>query len=313
MQFLIGIPLLFHIFLNRKCRKICMVHMILSCFLLVIAVYLDHAIIYALILLFCFLWNTRGAMLLFMLMLLIFYCTYTLEYYLLVWIVIVLGFMIHASWINQSYDTQLSQYQNKVFEKQVLEVEHMFTTMRGWRHDYHNHLQNLKAKLKQGDVCASLTYLDELEQELRDIHMLVESDNPNMDAVLNSKLSLAIANGIQVHVKVNVHKQLAIRDTDLCVLLGNMIDNAVEACMKLSNEDGFIRLYIGQYKGQFYISCTNSTNEIMRKRDEDYISKKRGNHGHGLKRMNRVVEKYEGIISRKNEPGIFVTEILLPL
>ena len=47
--------------------------------------------------------------------------------------------------------------------------------------------------------------------------------------------------------------------------------------------------------------------------DEDYISKKRGDHGHGLKRINLIVEKYEGYINRKNEPGVFVTEVMLPL
>lgn len=47
--------------------------------------------------------------------------------------------------------------------------------------------------------------------------------------------------------------------------------------------------------------------------DSEYISKKRGNHGHGLKRINLVVEKYGGYINRQNEPGVFVTEIMLPL
>ena len=47
--------------------------------------------------------------------------------------------------------------------------------------------------------------------------------------------------------------------------------------------------------------------------DSEYITTKRGNHGHGLKRINLVVEKYEGYINRQNEPGVFVTEIMLPL
>ena len=60
------------------------------------------------------------------------------------------------------------------------------------------------------------------------------------------------------------------------------------------------------------MSITNATNEVVRKYDEEYISKKRGNHGHGLKRINKVVEKYNGYINRKNEPGVFVCEIMLP-
>ena len=72
----------------------------------------------------------------------------------------------------------------------------MYTTMRAWRHDYHNHLQNLKAKLRKAEVEESLGYLNELEQELDDIRQLVETGNANMDAILNSKLSLALAQGI---------------------------------------------------------------------------------------------------------------------
>ena len=69
----------------------------------------------------------------------------------------------------QKREQQLQEYQNKVFDRQVQEVEHMYTTMRAWRHDYHNHLQNLKAKLRKAEVEESLGYLNELEQELDDI------------------------------------------------------------------------------------------------------------------------------------------------
>ena len=62
-----------------------------------------------------------------------------------------------------------------------------------------------------------------------------------------------------------------------------------------------------------YISVSNATNETVRKLDEEYITHKRGNHGHGLKRINLIVEKYDGFINRKNEAGVFVTEIMLPL
>ena len=212
----------------------------------------------------------------------------------------------------RSYEQQLQEYQNKVFDRQVQEVEHMYTTMRAWRHDYHNHLQNLKAKLRKAEVEESLGYLNELEQELDDIRQLVETGNANMDAILNSKLSLALAQGIDIHVKASVPESIPFQDTDMCALLGNLTDNAVEACAKVK-EQPFLRLYIGLYKGQLYISCTNATSEVVRKLDADYVTRKRGNHGHGLKRMDLIVEKYDGFIQRKNEPGVFTTEIMLPL
>jgi len=98
------------------------------------------------------------------------------------------------------------------------------------------------------------------------------------------------------------------------VILGNLIDNAIEACEKIEDKQGkFLRVYLCIMKKQLYISVSNGTNEVIRKLDKEYISRKRGNHGHGLKRINNVVEKHGGYINRQNEPGVFATEIMLPL
>lgn len=204
------------------------------------------------------------------------------------------------------------EYQNKLLERQVQEVQNIYLTMRGWRHDYHNHLQSMKAYVKMGQYDRLGEYLDLLEEDLDHVNQLIESGNVNLDAILNSKISLAQKNGIEVDYKATCPAELTVSDTDLCALIGNLIDNAVEACEKVE-ERPFIRLYIGVLKKQLYISVANATNEKVRKLDQEYITTKRGNHGHGLKRINLVVEKYQGYINRQNEPGVFVTEIMLPL
>ncbi len=217
--------------------------------------------------------------------------------------------------IQKSYEANAAAYQNKILQQQVAEVQNIYLTMRGWRHDYHNHLQSLKAYLKLGQVPEAEHYLDELETDLTEVDQLAETGNVQLDAILNSKLSLAVKQGIDVNYKAVVPPKLTVSDIDLCVMIGNLIDNAVEACEKVGPDSGkrFLRLYIGVVKRQLYISVTNATTELVRKMDEEYITAKRGNHGHGLKRINLVVEKYGGFISRKNEPGVFATEILLPL
>ena len=214
--------------------------------------------------------------------------------------------------LHSTFESYSTSYQNKLLKNQVEEVQNIYMTMRGWRHDYHNHLQSLKAKLNQNQVEESIRYLNDLEKDLDDIKQIVESGNIEVDAILNSKLSLAMAQNIEVSVKVSIPQNLSITSIDCCVLLGNLIDNAIEACEKV-NDRKYIRLYIGLYKKQLYISITNATNEVVRKFDEEYITTKRGNHGHGLKRINKVVEKYHGYINRKNEPRVFVTEIMLPM
>ena len=118
-------------------------------------------------------------------------------------------------------------------------------------------------------------------------------------------------NHIVVHNHIGPKVEIEGNHTLLYSIFRNLIDNAMEACEGIA--DPYIRLYIGVLKNQLYISVTNATKDTVRKLDSEYITTKRGNHGHGLKRINLVVEKYEGYINRQNEPGVFVTEIMLPL
>ncbi len=217
------------------------------------------------------------------------------------------------SLLDGIYDRRVAAYQNKLLKNEVDEVHNIYLTMRGWRHDYHNHMQSVKAYLAMNNLAEARAYLDALEQDLDDINLLFNTGNINADAILNAKISLAIKKGIRVDYKATVPRALTVSDIDLCVVIGNLIDNAVEACEKVASENQFIRLYIGILQKQLYLSVSNATNEVVRKLDEQYISTKRGNHGHGLKRINKIVDKYGGFINRKNEPGVFVTEIMLPL
>lgn len=226
---------------------------------------------------------------------------------------VVIAAFIMFRFFERIYDRRITSYQNKLLQKEMEEVHNIYMTMRGWRHDYHNHMQSLKAYIAMGNVEEAGEYLSGLESDLDDINLLFNTGNLNADAILNSKISLAINNGINVNYKASLPETMTITDIDLCVLLGNLIDNAVEANRSVEEGDKFIRLYIGELKKQLYISVSNATTETVRKIDEEYISKKRGDHGHGLKRINNIVDKYEGYINRKNEPGVFVTEVMLPM
>ena len=124
------------------------------------------------------------------------------------------------------------------------------------------------------------------------------------DAILNSKLSLAEQRGIRVNCKAILPKELSIEDVDLCVLLGNLLDNALEACEKIPEEQRFLRIYMVVNKSQLYISIQNSAKEELDFNEKNYISTKRGNHGLGMKRVKALADKYEGYLTLANEPGI---------
>ena len=205
-------------------------------------------------------------------------------------------------------------YQNKLMKQQMDEIENIYMTMRGWRHDYHNHLQSLKGYLSLNKVEQMKNYLNELETDLDSIDTLYHSGNLQLDSILNAKLAIAEKGQIRIHCDASIPPQLHVSDLDLCVILGNLLDNAIESCRKIKNPDErFIRVYIGILKKQLYISITNATSETVKQRTDHYFTTKRGDHGHGLKRVDQVVKKYDGYLNRQNEPGVFATEIILPL
>lgn len=232
-----------------------------------------------------------------------------------IWAALIFGILeyIHLRILKREEDKTII-YQNRLLKNQVDEMETLYMTMRGWRHDYHNHLQSLKSYLHLNQTEKMDRYLNELEQDLDSIDQLYHSGNLQMDAILNAKLAIAEQRRIRIKCDAQIPARLTVSDIDLCVILGNLLDNAIESCDKLSNaEEKFIRIYINTLKQQLYISVTNATDEDVRIRTDSYFSNKRGDHGHGLHRVDQVVKKYDGYLNRQNEPGVFATEIVLPL
>lgn len=224
-------------------------------------------------------------------------------------------FLIIRYMITKIVDKRIANYQNDLISKQYTEVENIYKQMRGWRHDYHNHIQVMKAYLSLGKYEDMDKYLDDLARDLTTIDTVLKTGNIMVDAILNSKLPLAISQNININAKATVPKNLKVSDIDLCVIIGNLMDNAMEATMNLNNQkDRFIRVYIREMKGQLYISITNSVGGKVKKTSVEYITTKLGiNHGFGLKRVDSIVSKYNGFINRQNEEGVFATEIILPL
>ena len=217
--------------------------------------------------------------------------------------------------LKNKYDKRLSDFQDSVLKKQRDEVQNIYQTMRAWRHDYHNHMQAIKALLSMGKKEELSEYLDNLEKDLDSIDIAIRTGNVGLDAILSSKVSIARKNNIEVNCTAKVPADLKISDVHLCAIVGNLMDNAIEACEKITEGavPRFIRIYIGLFKSQLYISVSNSTCEKHRRRLSELVTSKLGEHGFGLRRIDKLAEKYDGYVNRKNEPGIFATEVMLPL
>lgn len=215
--------------------------------------------------------------------------------------------------LSKKIEKQISAYQNELIETHYREVENMYRQIRGWRHDYRNHIQTMKAYAAAGDLTAIRKYLDLLDEDLTTVDTVIKTGNPMTDAILNSKISLARSRHIPVVADAHIPVKLKSSEIDLCCILGNLFDNAIEASMKLPEDRRLIRVYMDMKNTQLYISFTNFTaGKKMAKQGGLFRSTKGEGHGLGLVRIDAIVERLDGYLSRNSEDGAFTTEILLP-
>ncbi|MGX7109568.1 sensor histidine kinase [Facklamia miroungae] len=209
-------------------------------------------------------------------------------------------------------DLRFHQIQQKELDDYALEVESIYRQMRGIRHDYRNHLQVMQAYLASQDYLALDQYLQELTNEMNQVDTIIRTGNTLIDALVNTKLTRAQANGVEVHASAIAPKELIISSNDLAIILGNLLNNALEATLNgKHHEPPFIRLYIAPLKNTFYISVQNSMAQRPR---QNFLSLKAPNRqGFGLKRIDTAVSKNQGLVNRQWEEGVFATEVTLPL
>ena len=203
------------------------------------------------------------------------------------------------SLFSKQIDKRIAAYQRELIETHYQEVDNMYRKMRGWRHDYRNHIQAMKVMAANGNMDGIKAYLDELDTDLNTVDTVVKTGNAMADAILNSKISLAQSKSIAVHCDAHIPVKLQMSELDLCCILGNLFDNAIEASLSLPEAERQIRVYMDMKGTQLYISFTNFTSG-------------REGHGFGLVRIDNIIERLGGYLSRNSEDGAFTTEILIP-
>lgn len=221
-------------------------------------------------------------------------------------------FLLRRAFYN-AIDRRIERFQSELIENQIRETRDMYRQVRGWRHDYRNHIQNMKIQLSEKNYAALDRYLDQLADDLNTVDTVIKTGNVMADAVLNTKLNTAAGMSIRTNVKAGVPEGIPLTDVELCAVLGNLLDNALEACERLPESERFLRVYIGNLKNQFYLSVQNSAGAV-KKSGGKYVTTKSGDsHGYGIFRIDRLTKKYGGYVNRQNEEGVFATEIMIPL
>lgn len=232
----------------------------------------------------------------------------------LIALVIFIGILVI---IRLWYERDFYQIQEKELDEYASEVETIYGQMRGIRHDYRNHLQVMAAYLAQEDYPALENYLQLLTHEINQVDSIIRTGNTLIDALVNTKLTKAQLDGVRVDATAMAPRDLALASTDLAVILGNLLNNALEATQsdnypgQGADSDRFIRVYIAPMSKTLYISVTNSmaTNPLPQ-----FGSIKRPNRqGYGIRRIDQAVANNQGIVNRQWEDGVFATEVTLPL
>ncbi len=213
--------------------------------------------------------------------------------------------MLKRTWLK------LMEYQTEQSERHLKEVRSIHTEMRGYKHDFHHHLQVLSGYLEAGELDRARQYIRELDEKLQNVDTLLKTGNVSLDAILSAKIAQAKADGIAVTVKVNVPDRLLLSDVELSVIVGNLLDNAIEACLAAGGEK-FIRLFMNIKGNMLYFSMLNSSGGKLPRSGGLFPTRKGGAHGLGLRRAEAIIQKHGGWVKYNSEDGAFTSEFLVP-
>jgi len=195
------------------------------------------------------------------------------------------------------------------------EMDKLYSAIRTWRHDYENNFTVLRALVREAETDKALDYMDGMNNSIMDSKIMLRTGNLSLDAIVSAKLVLAESHGIKINVEAAYPENDIISDNDLCAIVGNLLDNAIEGCLRITDEKTgkFIIISISTMKKNLSLVIVNSYHEIAKKDGYFLTSKKEPDRGVGIKHIDRIINKYQGYVVRSQDNGIFTTNIIIPL
>jgi len=198
-------------------------------------------------------------------------------------------------------------------------INNLFVTVRGQRHDFINHVQVIYSMLKANQTNEAIKYMDNLLDDIQEVNDVIKTKDPALSALLNTKAAVANRHNISFETESGTSiESLNVKSLDLVKILGNLLDNAVEAVMNQPPEFRKIKLSIKRYHNVFVFEVSNPRPVIPRDQLENIFTagfttkKDIGHSGLGLAIVKEIVEKYNGQIgvkSTEKEGTIFTVVI----
>lgn len=178
------------------------------------------------------------------------------------------------------------------------------------KHDMKNQLTAMYDAVERGERDLVRDTLAEMLGDIRLAEDIIYSANPVLNSLLKVKVAKAREKGIEMTVKAFVPKRMSINSGDMGVVYGNLIDNAIEACMKVQKGKRFVDVETKYQEGKLLIVICNSKNMEA---NPDFITTKENKrrHGRGIRSVRRVAEQYEGELLLEDVGAIFKASLLL--
>ncbi len=216
--------------------------------------------------------------------------------------------------IAKQHFTALSQMMEKQVELQIShynEIEKMNYEINRFRHDYSNHLQSILSLVQMGECSMAEEYILKLKKvKFEPAATIFYTGNRLADAILTNKSSLLDEGS---RIEYSGIMPLSVENVDLCVILSNSLDNAIEACRELSSSS-VISIYATSQQGYFVLSIKNPTACSDKFYDIPVTTKpEKEHHGMGLRNIESVVKKYDGQMKIKCENGFFELMITMKI
>ena len=231
----------------------------------------------------------------------------------------VFAFMVYAVFFSvmgyirsKQEEQRISERMLESYRNQAENNEHILEI----HHEIRHHMNALSSYLNQEDYAGARQYTQKFTEEAEELPFVTYTANALVNSILSEFAERASRYKAIVEYSIVIGRSLNMEDIDLCRMLTNILENAVEGCQKVSEEQRIIRLNLHS-KGNFlFIKCENSCNEDnLRITNGKYKSSKKNSdkHGYGLKIINGIAEKYNGILNVQVRGGFFAVTTTLCL
>ena len=205
---------------------------------------------------------------------------------------------------TEQHRAELEEQDKKMLQMKVKAMEEQYREMLKSRkvvHDMKNHLLALKKYDQERDWEGLHQYLNELSDDMLDDSYQIWTGNRMLDMILNQKTKDAKEKETDMQIETEVFATLPFSDREIISLFGNVLDNALEACERIQDKKRWIKIKIKKKNHLLYIETSNAIKEMPVQNQKEFVSVKEDEilHGYGMKNIQDIVRKYDGIFRYK--------------